>query len=182
MNTDTWDKRLTIGERAQAEFDALLKTLGFKIVATGQEKFVPGAIHDDLRRVHDDLTVRAIRFQPDFMAYRDDFPAAYFETVSSTRGDTPYFAVEKAKYDELMSRQGRGQRCALVVKEVTGTWVVAWVQNIVVAVDMSRRRHEANGSKTPYLLVRKSSFTSLSQFIATNTTGTAPTMTQARMP
>ena len=181
MNTETFDKRIKIGERGQAELEALLRSMDFTITPTGQEKFIPGVIHDDVRHIHDDPTVRALRFQPDFMAYREDFPVSYWESKVNTVGSTPNFALEKACYEELMSRHQRGQRCIVAFKEVTGTWAVAWVQDIVVAVDMSARRHEANGSKTPYLLVRKSSFLELKLFITVNTTGTEPTTYQARM-
>jgi len=183
VKTQTWEERRKIGERGEEEFRALLGGIGFIITQTGQEKFMPTAVHDDLRRVHDDLTIRALRFQPDFMAYRDDFPAAFFETVVNTRPDTPNFAIEKAKYDELMSRRERGQRCAIAVKEVIGTWAVAWVQDIKINKDMSANadRWRANGSKTPYLLVAKVSFLELNLFVNVNTTGMAPTMTQGKM-
>lgn len=176
MNTETFGQRIALGTAGQQELEKELKARGFTITPTGQEKFIPGAIHNDLRHIHDDPTVRAIRFQPDFMAYRADFPVSYWEAKVNTRDDTPNFAIEKSCFEELMARHKNGQRCVIAFRKKDSLWVANWVEDVKVVVDMTSRRQKANGSHTPFLLVAKENFPLLDLFIATNTTGTARTI------
>ena len=176
MKTGTFSQRIALGTQGQRELENELRSRGFIITPTGQEKFIPDAIHDDLRHIHDDPTVRAIRFQPDFMAYRDNFPVSYWEAKVNTRDDTPNFAIEKSCYEELMARHANHQRCVIAFRKVDGLWVANWVEEIKVVKDMTSRRQQANGSHTPFLLVAKESFPLLDLFIATHTTGMVRTI------
>jgi len=170
VTVGSFDGRLSFGASAQDELRRLLDDRRFIITETGQEKYIPGRIHSDLRKIHNDPTVRAIRFQPDFMAYRTDFPTCYWESKACTTDKYITLVIEQSCYDELFQRHKNGQRCIVAFRYFSGKWVASWVQEILIVEKVSEdnRRHMARGSMTPYYRISRRSFLSLDLFISWN--------------
>lgn len=181
MTMQSRPARVAAGADGQAELKSLLEMrYGFTVVPTGQEFWLPAAAHDVLRRVHDDVTVRAVRYVPDLLAWGQGFPFSFWDAKVNQTPGTSNFSIESACYDEGMARWSIGQRVVLAFRDVdrspalpaasrqtTGNaWYAQAVQHLVVVADNSDRRHEAAGSHTPYLLVRKDSTVRLSAFVA----------------
>lgn len=166
MTMQTRANRMTTGAAGQAELKYILEQLGFYMVDTGQESWLPEPMHDVMRQVHDDLTVRAIRYQPDLFGWGPRFPYAFWDAKVNTTPDTPNFTIEEACYNEQYSRYRAGQRVVIAFKDTDGKWRAQWVQQLHVVANNATRRHEAQGSMTPYLLVAKMSTVPLRAFIA----------------
>lgn len=164
----SFTQRRQVGESAQAELQTLLTLRGFTVFATGQEQMLSKFVHEAVRFEHDDLMVRAVRYAPDLLVWRHDWPLAWWEVKANTTPDTPNFAVEKACLEELLARVQKGERCVLAFRDTDGLWSAQWAQSLNVGRDMSAARHEAKGSHTPYVLIPKASALGLTKFIGTN--------------
>lgn len=59
------------------------------------------AVHAEARFDHIDPMVRSVRYMPDFLAYRHDFPLAYGEAKVNSRRSfvAGNFSVERACYE-----------------------------------------------------------------------------------
>ena len=109
--------------------------------------------------------IRAIRYTPDLVAIAANFPWSYWESKVNVTPNTPNFTIEKACYDEQMARHAKGERIVVAFKDVGGAWSVNWIERLNVLRDMSEQRQEARGSRTPYLLIRKTCAISFSEFV-----------------
>lgn len=165
MDINTFNKRLGIGQKGAEELKRILESAGFIISTTGQEVWLTPEVREAIRHNHTDVTVRAVRYKPDLLAYRHDWSLTYFEAKVNTTPRTPNFSIEKACYDENMSLTQKGERCVIAFREVNGIWYANFVQHLVIARDMSQERHWARGSMTPYLLITKKSTVPLSAFL-----------------
>ncbi len=105
-NVSTFADRIHLGEAAQKELAARLRGEGFAVLETGQENWITAQVHAALRFEHEDLMARAVRYFPDLLAWRVNFPLAYWEAKANATPDTPNFAIEKACYDEGLARVG----------------------------------------------------------------------------
>lgn len=167
----SWPGRRDRGEKALNELRIKLEEMGFGTAPTGQEKFIPNKVHADIRKVHGDPTVRALRFQPDLMAYRNDFKPTHFECMSNDEPDYSCYPLEREKYLENINRAMNKQRCALVYKqEWCNKFVACWVTDVRIDHDKTSDtdRWKAKGSKTPYYLIRRSTFVDLEKFVEDN--------------
>lgn len=142
-----------------------LTEFGFTVFQIGQETWMPSSLHDAIRHIHDDLMIRAIRYTPDLVAVAANFPWSYWESKVNVTPSTPNFTIEKACYDEQMARHGKGERIVVAFKDVDGSWRANWIERLTVLRDMSDLRQEARGSRTPYLLIRKTCAISLPEFL-----------------
>jgi hypothetical protein len=165
MIRTTFDGRLSVGRAGQAELQAVLERRGFEVFVTGQEHLLSPAVHAALRYEHADPMARAVRFAPDLLAYRADFPLAYWEAKVNTTPGTPNFAIEKACYEEQLARVEKGERVVIAFLDVDRLWRANWVGRLGISRDMSARRHAARGSQTPYVLVWKASTLPLAEFM-----------------
>jgi hypothetical protein len=167
-DTHTFGERLAIAQRGQEALRQVLAMEGFTVAATGQELWLARAVHNDLRFDHSDLMARAIRYAPDFLAYRPGFPLAYWEAKVNSRQSfaTGNFAIERACYDEQMARVRKGERVAVAwMEEIDGSWRANWVQCLPILRDLSAQRHAAEGSHTPFLLIDKQQALPLAEFL-----------------
>lgn len=165
MDISKFTKRLDIGKKGADELRGILESVGFTISTTGQEVWLTPEVREAIRHNHTDITVRAVRYKPDLLAFRHDWSLTYFEAKVNTTPNTPNFSIEKACYDENMSLTQKGERCVIAFREVNGKWYANFVQLLVIARDMSQQRHWARGSMTPYLLITKKSTVPLSAFL-----------------
>jgi hypothetical protein len=165
MDITTFENRLNIGNSGAEELRHILESESFTVSTTGQEVWLNQEVRNSIRHNHTDLTVRAVRYKPDLLAFRRDFPLTYFEAKVNTTSDTPNFAIEKACYDENLSLAQKGERCVIAFREVNKTWYANFVQQLIVARDMSQQRHRARGSTTPFLLITKRSTMPLLDFL-----------------
>jgi hypothetical protein len=79
---------------------------------------------------------------------------------------TSNFAIERACYDEQMARVSKGERVVIAwMEEVDGSWYANWVEQLPVLCDLSRQRHVAEGSHTPFLLIQKRFALPLAEFL-----------------
>lgn len=165
-SSTTFDSRVSAGSAGMIEFMHLLHARGFSVFAVGQETWLPDKLHEEIRFEHADLMARAIRYFPDLAAYRREplFPWSYWEVKVNTTPGTPNFTIEKACYEEMMARHAKGERVAVAFKDVDREWYANWIDLLDVERDMSDRRQEARGSRTPYLLVRKDRARRLGEF------------------
>jgi len=157
--------RALAGHSGQAELSFMLTRNGFDVMQTGQENWMPGSVHDALRFEHDDLMVRAVRYTPDLLAYRADFPLAWWEAKVNVTPGTMNFTLEKACYDELMARHEKGERVVVAFRDTDSKWRANWVEKLCVERDMSGQRLVARGSHTPYLLIPKAATVGISDFL-----------------
>jgi len=171
MQAQTRDGRLTAGLAGQAELKKILESLGFTVIETGQESWLPTLVHEVLRRNHTDPMVRAVRYQPDLLAYSPRFPLAWWDAKVNTRPGTPNFSLEEACYTEQIARTRKGERVAIAFKDTDGRWSAQWVDLLRVNADRSGDRHDAKGSQTPYYLVAKDSTEPLGGFVAFRSRG-----------
>lgn len=165
MDITTFEKRLNIGNSGAEELRRILEGEGLTVSTTGQEVWLNPEVREGIRHNHTDLTVRAVRYKPDLLAFRRDFPLTYFEAKVNTTPNTPNFAIEKACYDENLSLTEKGERCVIAFREVNKTWYANFVEQLVIAKDMSQQRHRARGSTTPFLLIAKRSTMPLLDFL-----------------
>lgn len=171
MDISTFDKRKNIGTRVASELRAILERCGYIVVPFGQENYLSNPAHEQLRYIHNDPTVRAIRFAPDFVAIMRG-QSSYWESKANTTSGTPNFTIEKSCYEELMARHEKGERCNVAFKDTDGTWSANRVDKLFVAGDLSLYRHQACGSRTPFLLIRKNSTLPLLEYLNTQKVGT----------
>lgn len=166
MDIDTFEKRKEIGKKAAAELRSILERYGYIIAPFGQENYLNNPAHEQLRHIHNDPTVRAIRFAPDFIAIKYN-QSSYWDSKCNTTSGTRFFSLEKSDYEELMARHVKGERCVLAFRDTDGTWSANYVENLRVTFDASDIRYMARGSKTPYLLISKRSAQPLLSFLKT---------------
>jgi hypothetical protein len=161
------DNRVTTGAAGQAELKALLAiNFGFTVVETGQETWLPTALHERLRDDHTDLMVRAVRYMPDLLAWSPRFRLAWWDAKVNTVPHTPNFTLELACYQEQLARCQKGERVAIAFRDTDGRWYAQWAQRLRVTEDWRDKRHQAAGSHTPFVLIAKSSCESLMAFVA----------------
>lgn len=158
--------RMAVGEDGQEELAHILESFGFVVVPTGQENWLPAELHAQLRHVHTDPTVRAVRYTPDLLAWSPRFPVAWWDAKVNATPGTRNFSLEQACYDEQLARASIGQRVVLAFRDTDGDWYAQSVRRLVVAHAHVDDRHDARGSKTPYVLVTKASCMRLRAFIA----------------
>jgi len=158
--------RMAAGGDGQAELKQLLEGFGFQVVDTGQETWLPAWAHQALRQVHDDVTVRAVRYQPDLLAWSPRFPYAFWDAKVNATPGTPNFTIEHACYQEQVARWNAGQRVVIAFRDTDGKWSANSIGRLQVVDDHSARRHQAAGSQTPYLLINKRSAVPLHAFVA----------------
>ncbi len=161
----SFDTRAAAGHSGQAELSFILTRHGFDVMETGQENWLLASVHDALRFEHNDLMTRAVRYMPDLLAYRADFPLAWWEAKVNVTPNTTNFTLEKACYDELMARRAKGERAVVAFKDTDNRWRANWVEKLCVERDMSGQRLVARGSHTPYLLIPKATTVGLSDFL-----------------
>lgn len=161
-----FNERIQLGADVQAELAERLRVAGFQIFETGQEYWLSQTAHVMLRFEHNDLMARAVRHMPDLLAWRADWPLAYWEAKANATPDTPNFTIEKASHDELVARQEKGERVVVAFRDVDESWHANWVQHLTVRQDKSAERHAARGSRTPYLLLPKSCTRPLDIFLS----------------
>lgn len=166
MTMQTRAARMTAGADGQAELKVLLQGFGFLVVDTGQETWLPTWAHQALRQVHDDATVRTVRYQPDLFAWSPRFPYAWWDSKINATPGTPNFSIEKACYQEQVARWNADQRIVIAFRDTDGKWSANSVGRLQVVDDHSARRHDAAGSQTPYLLISKRSTVPLHAFVA----------------
>lgn len=166
MSMQTRSARMAVGGEGQAELKQLLTNFGFVVVDTGQENWLPAWAHEGLRKVHDDVTVRAVRYQPDLLAWSPRFPFSFWDAKVNATPGTPNFTIEQACYQEQLDRARIGQRVVIAFRDTDGKWSANSVSRLQVVDDHSARRHEAAGSQTPYLLIAKRSTVPLHAFVA----------------
>jgi len=164
MDIYTFQGRTEIGKRGEAELRFILEQRGYITIPFGQENYLNNPAHEQLRHIHDDPTIRAIRFAPDFIAIKGG-KSAYWDSKVNTVPGTPNFTIEKADYQELMARYSKGERCNVGFRDTDGTWHANSIENLSVAGDLSAIRHLAHGSMTPFLLIRKSSTLPLHEYL-----------------
>jgi hypothetical protein len=166
LDISSFPKRLNIGKQASDELRSILESEGFIVSTSGQETWMKPELQECIRHDHSDLTVRAVRYAPDFLAYKTGlFKLSYFEVKRNTTPNTPNFTIEKACYDELISLVDKGEQCVVAFREVNGKWYANYIKELVISKDMSSIRHMARGSMTPYLLIKKISTIPLINFL-----------------
>lgn len=166
MTMQTHAARMAAGGDGQAELKQLLLNYGFLVVDTGQESWLPNWAHQALRQVHDDATVRSVRYQPDLLAWSPRFPFSFWDAKVNATPGTPNFTIEQACYQEQLARMTIGQRIVIAFRDTDGKWSANSVGRLQVVDDHSARRHDAAGSQTPYLLISKRSTVPLHAFVA----------------
>ena len=161
----TFAQRSQVGAGGVAELKVRLTEFGFTVFEIGQETWLPSSLHEKIRHEHADLMIRAIRYMPDLVALAANFPWSYWESKVNVTPGTPNFTIEKACYDEQMARQAKGERVVVAFKDVDGAWSANWIERLVVLRDMSEQRQDARGSRTPYLLIRKTCAVPFAEFV-----------------
>jgi hypothetical protein len=167
-STRTFEDRMKLARQGQEALRQVLAMQGFAVVETGQELWLTRTVHDGLRFDHTDRMARAVRFTPDFLAFRPGFPLAYWEAkVNSGQSfHTGNFAIERACHEEQMARVLKGERVVIAwMEEADGTWRANWVQRLPILRDLSAQRHAAEGSHTPFLLIEKRHAPPLAEFL-----------------
>jgi hypothetical protein len=166
MTMQSRASRMTTGAAGQAELKYLLEQAGLMVADCGQENWLPSEMHAVLRQDHDDMTARSVRYHPDLFAFGARFPFAYWDAKVNTVPDTPNFTIEQACYEEQLARTRAGQRVVIAFRDTDGKWRAQWAPRLHVVASHAARRHEAQGSMTPYLLVAKLSTVALRTFLA----------------
>lgn len=158
--------RVSVGSAGQAELKALLESHGFTVLDTGQESWLPESWHERLRTDHTDPMIRAVRYQPDLLAFSPRWRLAWWDSKINTVPGTGNFTLETWCYDEQMARMKKGERVVFAWRDTDRRWYAQWATRLVIHEDHSARRHAAKGSMTPYLLVEKDSTVPIVGFIA----------------
>lgn len=153
---DSFSARIRLGADGQAELAERLHAEGFQVFETGQENWLSRVVHAALRFEHADQMVRAVRYFPDLLAWRADWPLAYWEAKTNATPGTPNFSIEKACYEEMMARHAKGERVVVAFRDTDGMWRANWIERLEIRRDMTADRQVARGSHTPYLLLPKS--------------------------
>lgn len=161
------DARVKVGSAGQRELKTMLETkYGFTCIETGQENWLPPEVHASVRFDNSDLMVRSVRYMPDLLCFSSRFRPCWIDAKINTVAGTPNFTLELACYQEQLARMSKGERVALAFKDTDGRWYANWATKLRINEDRRDRRHEAQGSMTPYLLIAKSSCDSLMAFVA----------------
>jgi len=161
----SFSARARWGADGLVELAERLRVEGFQVLETGQENWLPQDVHAALRFEHDDRMARAVRYFPDLLAWRADWPLAYWEAKTNATPNTPNFSIERACYDEMMARHAKGERVVIAFRDTDGMWRANWVERLEISRDMTAERHAARGSHTPYLLLPKSCVRPLEMFL-----------------
>ena len=169
MNDKAFNKFIKPAKESEDILKAMLHRNGFIVFMSGQENWMPKDIHKKIAYEYNDDMIRAIRYMPDFLAFHDRFPFAWWEVKRNTTPGTANFTLEKACHTEGMARHAKGERVIIVYHDTNDKFTAAWIQDLVVKIDKSNIRQKAKGSRTPYLLILKSSTVDLEVFLNRNT-------------
>lgn len=142
--------RLHLGQGHEQRVQRELERRGWHVQPWGQ-----GLLDDVTRQaLVEKAPIVLWRWMPDLIAVRDD-KVALVDPKSDTRTDTPYYSIEISALQAHRAMSVLGLRIVYVWGDLT----VNYPENLIcerwVMPDPGRNRVAANGSGTPFALVRK---------------------------
>ena len=164
MSTATFIQRIDYGRQAEQEFISYLMSKNTSYFKTGQEWWMPRWIHDKLRHVLNDDSIRLLRHFPDFSVFINGKYFLVQVKAAPTSRNYPTVTIERDSFDCSKKLCSLGLPVLLVWLIEDGTLLAQWTDRINPEMP-NTPREETNGSHTPQYNIRKKELRPISEFV-----------------
>jgi hypothetical protein len=181
----SFDTRIICSQKLDNIFPEILRQLGFIVEKSGYESFISPSLISELRTVHNDLSVRFLRYLPDyFVKYKDkyfflelkvmDTPIKFDSRVNDLRQSCGISTLSKENIGVVETNAIKNYDCLsqIGVKILVVVYcsyhhnkiLIDWEQNISKFYNDKVRLGQGDASFTPYTNINLDQMRSVKEF------------------